>query len=458
MVREHGESSGMERTSEQTTPIAGVDREVVIARLTDLVERQAQQIQHLIKKRNADNQRTDVNQPQPRTEPVELVSERFRKLNPPIFEDTTDPLVAEDWLRTLNNMFQYSRIPDTEKVLCVSFMLCGSAGHWWDTVKNIEDVAVMTWERFKEIFRNKYFTAPIRIMKMNEFIQLKQGTMTVTDYLVNLSSYLGLRPDLYRDVSMEETQGMSYARVAERAQTAEQAEIRIKHAQEMRRHFQQRQAPQWGGNNRKRAWQPQSSRPFQPRQGQRPEQGGLDKCPRVEQRGVPLPPPSPPRPLCRNCGKSHFGICRDEPKTCSSFGQRGHMTSMCPRAQKDQGRVPARVFTMTKKDAEENPVVTGKLSIFGTLTYVLFDFGATHSFASIEYVRKLGRAPNLTEAKFDVMIPSGDTKQTNQILRGCVIPIEGRELYADLIVLDINDYDVILGMDWLSKYGATINC
>ncbi|XP_051117314.1 uncharacterized protein LOC127242023 [Andrographis paniculata] len=167
----------------QTTPIAGVDRDAVIARLTDLVERQAQQVQQLIEQRNTDNLRTDVNQRQPRIEPIELVCERFRKLNPPIFEDATDPLAAEDWLRTLNNMFQYSIIPDTEKVLCASFMLRGSAGHWWDTVKSIEDVAVMTWERFKEIFRNKYFTALVRIMKMNEFIQLKQGNVTVTDYL-----------------------------------------------------------------------------------------------------------------------------------------------------------------------------------------------------------------------------------------------------------------------------------
>ena len=46
----------------------------------------------------------------------------------------------------------------------------------------------------------------------------------------------------------------------------------------------------------------------------------------------------------------------------------------------------------------------------------------------------------------------------NQILKACAIPIEDRELYADLIVLTMNDYDIILGMDWLSKYCATIDC
>ena len=36
--------------------------------------------------------------------------------------------------------------------------------------------------------------------------------------------------------------------------------------------------------------------------------------------------------------------------------------------------------------------------------------------------------------------------------------ISERELCADLVILDMTDYDVILGMDFLSKYGAIIDC
>ncbi|CAA0828721.1 Unknown protein [Striga hermonthica] len=115
--------------------------------------------------------------------PVEIVGERFLKLNPLVFEDAADPVEAEDWLRTVDNMFQYSRVSEEEKVMCASFILHGSAGHWWDTIKCIEDVTTMTSDRFKELFRSKYFTAPIRAMKMNEFIQLRQGGMTVADYI-----------------------------------------------------------------------------------------------------------------------------------------------------------------------------------------------------------------------------------------------------------------------------------
>ena len=36
---------------------------------------------------------------------------------------------------------------------------------------------------------------------------------------------------------------------------------------------------------------------------------------------------------------------------------------------------------------------------------------------------------------------------SGQILRGYTILVDGRELYVDLIVLDMVDYEVILGMD-----------
>ncbi|KAL5564136.1 hypothetical protein UlMin_027300 [Ulmus minor] len=43
-------------------------------------------------------------------------------------------------------------------------------------------------------------------------------------------------------------------------------------------------------------------------------------------------------------------------------------------------------------------------------------------------------------------------------LRAVPVVISERELSADLVMLDMTDYDVILGMDFLSKYGAIIDC
>ena len=40
---------------------------------------------------------------------------------------------------------------------------------------------------------------------------------------------------------------------------------------------------------------------------------------------------------------------------------------------------------------------------------------------------------------------------TNLVLKYSILCIEGRELLAVLVFLDMRDFDVILGMDWLAS-------
>ena len=41
----------------------------------------------------------------------------------------------------------------------------------------------MTWVEFHELFMSKYFSATARHVKAGEFLELKQGTMTVMEYV-----------------------------------------------------------------------------------------------------------------------------------------------------------------------------------------------------------------------------------------------------------------------------------
>ena len=59
---------------------------------------------------------------------------------------------------------------------------------------------------------------------------------------------------------------------------------------------------------------------------------------------------------------------------------------------------------------------------------------------------------------FKTTLPSGDALLSSYWLRHVLVEIAGRELSADLVVLNLVDYDVILGMDFLGKYNATIDC
>ena len=56
-----------------------------------------------------------------------------------------------------------------------------------------------------------------------------------------------------------------------------------------------------------------------------------------------------------------------------------------------------------------------------------------------------------------VAIPLSDSLDTDVFLPGCPVLIEGRELLVDLVLLNVMDFDVILGMDWLSQHYAMVD-
>ena len=53
----------------------------------------------------------------------------------------------------------------------------------------------------------------------------------------------------------------------------------------------------------------------------------------------------------------------------------------------------------------------------------------------------------------EVSTPTGDKKiETDRIIRNSEVSVCERSFPVDLISLQINGYDVILGMDWLARY------
>ena len=72
---------------------------------------------------------------------------------------------------------------DTTRIRLAAFQLEGESEVWWDWVKVSRDVETMTWEEFRELFMNKFFPASARHVKAREFLELKQGNMTILESL-----------------------------------------------------------------------------------------------------------------------------------------------------------------------------------------------------------------------------------------------------------------------------------
>ena len=62
--------------------------------------------------------------------------------------------------------------------------------------------------------------------------------------------------------------------------------------------------------------------------------------------------------------------------------------------------------------------------------------------------------------KFDlsISIPTGEIIRCTKLFKDLLLKIGGCVFPSDLIEFNLGDLDVILGMNWLSRYKANINC
>ncbi|GAV66063.1 RVP_2 domain-containing protein [Cephalotus follicularis] len=86
------------------------------------------------------------------------------------------------------------------------------------------------------------------------------------------------------------------------------------------------------------------------------------------------------------------------------------------------------------------------------------DSGASHSFIASHFASCLNVSPDCMPYVLDVSTPTGGSMYTDSVYRDCEISMARVTVHVDLIVLPIHDFDVILGMDWLSAYRACMDC
>ncbi|XP_074590053.1 uncharacterized protein LOC141845970 [Curcuma longa] len=124
-------------------------------------------------------------------------------------------------------------------------------------------------------------------------------------------------------------------------------------------------------------------------------------------------------PMCSKCGKTHFGVCRQGTRECYVCGLDEHMTRSCPtRANQPQ--------------QQSNPYGGGP--------------------AQLHQMQTALEGPHINQGRLEA--PS----VTTNARVFAITKEEAANASTVVTVLDMHDYDVIMGMDFLSKYGASIEC
>ncbi|XP_073031257.1 uncharacterized protein [Primulina eburnea] len=320
---------------------------------------------------------------------------------------------------------------DADRVRCATYMFRDDTSLWWEGAKQSTNLATLSWARFKEIFYEKYFTADVRWRLKREFMSLRQGGSTVAEFVRKFDRGCHFVPLTTRDVTEKFRHFMDGLRPT------------IRHNRKRQQHQNNSQA------NKKPY--PRPPRP----QGPPKPQGQVKKPgpPKPPQLGAPKPAEGPP---CKNCNRLHYGQCMWGTTKCFICKEEDHKATDCPKKREP---TVGRAYVMHVKDAQEDAgttLITGRTFILGVATYALLVSGATHSFISETFVKKLNIIHEDMGLGFKVFIPSDDQIITS-IVKNLELRLSKDVVRADPIVLHMPEFDIILGMNWLSKNGASIN-
>ncbi|KAL8132071.1 hypothetical protein AgCh_007823 [Apium graveolens] len=253
----------------------------------------------------------------------------------------------------MEKAFELAEVKDDKKAQYASYYLKDEASFWWESSKALLEGKELTWEKFTEMFLEKYLPNYMQDQLEMKFLDLRQEDMSVAEYEVKFS-------ELSRFI------------------------------------------PEYVNTEAKKAKR---------------------NCKEPVQKANVLRiagPPSLPAPPAQ------------------------------PRA---------RTFNMMMKGAVQDVgVVAGMLVIYSVEVKVLMDSGATRSFISESILDKLNCGAYPLEPNLIIEVANQEKVIASEICPDCEVTIEGRHFSADLIPFKLGEFEVILGMDWLSNHEEQIEC
>nr|GFA97908.1 hypothetical protein [Tanacetum cinerariifolium] len=148
-------------------------------------------------------------------------------------------------------------------------------------------------------------------------------------------------------------------------------------------------------------------------------------------------------PLCTKCNYHHTGQCA--PK--------------CGKCKSGNSVAQGRVYALGGRDASpDSNVIMGTFLLNNRYAKILFDTGADRSFVSITFSALIDITPTTLENHYDVELADGKIIGVNTIIHGCNLNFMNHPFNIDLMHVPLGSFDVIIGMDWLTKYHAVIIC
>ncbi|GJV81752.1 reverse transcriptase domain-containing protein [Tanacetum coccineum] len=143
-------------------------------------------------------------------------------------------------------------------------------------------------------------------------------------------------------------------------------------------------------------------------------------------------------PLCKKCTLNHTGPCTIKCQTCNKVG---HQTRNC---------------------RNKGPATESNLQLVLVTCHACGEKRhykrADKSFISISLAFMLNIPPITLDTTYDIEMADGNLVGTNTVIQSCTLILLNQPFEIDLMLIKLGSFDVVIGMDWLSKYHARIIC
>ncbi|WVZ52227.1 hypothetical protein U9M48_003309, partial [Paspalum notatum var. saurae] len=329
----------------------------------------------------------------------------FLKGHPPTFSHAIEPLQADDWLRAVERQLDIAQCNDRERVLYGSGQLRGAALDW----------DAFTWAQFRKNFCNHHVPAGLMKMKKKEFLSLKQGNMSVTEYRDKFLRGGGGQekqeyfPEGLNDELQYRLMNHTFPSFHQSVDVALLTERKRREIEERKRKYNNSSS---SSNTRPRFSQgPSSRRAGQQRAGAQGQQGYRY---RRRYRGQPTRPMYPAQRQVQTTSPTTNQTTGVGP--CYKCGGAGHYANACPRKVQgnQQGQQPGQRQNPSQPQ-QGRPNQQGKAPWQGKVNHVTAESAA--------------EAPNI-------------------VLEFC----------TKLIIIGSAGIDIILGMETHAKWDVRIDC